>query len=69
MLRPLARVGQAPVVVPSQIRVPALLVALLLALSGCGSNDKDANSTDEPSKDAVACRKEWKGLQAKVGGR
>lgn len=54
MLRPRARL------------VPLLLLAIVFGLSGCGS---DAEETHGPSKQAVACRKEWKALEQEVGGR
>ena len=50
-------------------RVHVLVLALLLAVSGCGSNDENDNKVDQPSKAAVACRKDWKALETKVGGR
>ncbi len=57
--RPRARV----VVLPS-----LLLVGLLAALAGCGSSS-DEGSSAEPSKAAVACRSQWKGLGEDVDGR
>jgi hypothetical protein len=46
-----------------------LVLGLLLAVSGCGGSDADHSQVDQPSRAAVACRKDWKGLAAKVGGR
>jgi hypothetical protein len=42
---------------------------VLLAMSGCGSNDGNDAQVDLPSKAAVACRKDWQELEKKVGGR
>lgn len=49
--------------------LPMLVLGLLLAMSGCGSDDGSDNQVDQPSQAAIACRKEWKGLEKKVGGR
>ncbi len=56
--RPRARV----VVLPS-----LLMLGLLAALAGCGSSG-DEGSSAEPSKAAVACRSQWKGLGEDVDG-
>jgi hypothetical protein len=72
MLRPRARVARPAAVVPPRARVEGLvavvLLALVLGVSGCGS-DGNGGKTDGPSKEAVACRKEWKALEKKVEGR
>ena len=73
MLSPRAQVDHVPVVVPDVVAprhglFPALLLALLLTLTGCGSPDEEAEA-DEPSKATVACREKWKALEDKVGDR
>ena len=45
-----------------------LLLAMLLVLAGCGSDGGDAQ-TEEPSKEALACREKWKDLEDEVDGR
>lgn len=70
MLRSRARVGRTPVAVRRPGLVPALLLALLLPLTGCGSTDGDeADGADEPSKAALSCREQWGDLEAEVDGR
>ena len=54
---------------PAPLVVPTVVLGLLLSLSGCGSDDGNDNQVDQPSKAAVACRKEWKQLDQEVGGR
>lgn len=46
-----------------------LLLAMLLVLAGCGSDGGEDKSSDEPSKDTVACREKWKDLEDEVAGR
>ena len=46
-----------------------VVLALLLVVSGCGSSDENDDQVDQPSKAAVACRKDWKDLDKKVDGR
>ncbi len=51
-------------------RVPGLLLALLLAtLTACGGADEPEDEADEPSKEALSCREQWKGLEDDVEGR
>jgi hypothetical protein len=69
MLRPRARVGRAPAAVPTSGLVPGLLLALLLALAGCGSADNNNDKAAAPDKAEVACRAKWKDLESKVNGR
>lgn len=45
-----------------------VLLALLVALSGCGSSSSDAEA-DGPSKKALACRADWKDLATEIAGR
>jgi len=66
MLRPRARVGNTADAVPLPALVTGVLLALLLAVSGCGSS---GSGSDKPSKAAVACRAKWKDLEPQVDGR
>ena len=76
MLRPRARVGHAPGVLcshrllPRMGRglVPGLVLGVLLATAGCGSDDSEKEA-DEPSKAALDCQAEWKDLKALLGER
>jgi hypothetical protein len=67
MIRPRARVGHVPVVRRRRGLVSGLLVALTLALSGCGSEAEA--ETDGPSKATLSCREKWTDLAADVEGR
>ncbi len=73
MLRPRARLGPAPVVDPVLRPLPALaaslVLGLLLAVAGCGSNGDRAQSGDRPDEATTSCRQEWKELAKKVQGR
>ena len=70
MLRHRARVGRTRVVVRPHLLVAGLLLALLLGtLTGCGGADNEPAKAEEPSKDAVSCREQWKDLETKVAGR
>ena len=46
-----------------------LLALLLTTLTGCGSTAEETKKADEPSKDALSCREQWKGLEDDVEGR
>ena len=48
--------------------VPGLVLGVLLATAGCGSDDSEKEA-DEPSKAALDCREEWQDLKADVDGR
>lgn len=67
MLRPRARVGRAPAVVPLRVRLPVLLIVLLLPLTACGSTQEE--EPDEPSKAALSCREEWRDVEADIEAR
>jgi len=45
--------------------VPGLVLGVLLATAGCGSDDSEKKA-DEPSKAALDCRDEWKDLEGDV---
>jgi hypothetical protein len=47
--------------------VPGLVLGMLLAVSGCGS-DESGKKADAPSKAALDCRDEWKDLNADIDG-
>jgi hypothetical protein len=47
--------------------VVGLAAALVLALSGCGSDEPD--TADEPSRAAQECREEWKDVRGEIAGR
>ena len=47
--------------------VPGLVLGVLLATAGCGSDDSEKKA-DEPSKAALDCREEWQDLEADVDG-
>ncbi len=71
MLRPRARVGRAPTLLPLSKRSAELAIGLVLGLlvvSGCGS-DSGEEKSDEPSKAALDCRDEWKDLKGEIKGR
>jgi len=51
----------------SRALVPGLVLGMLLAVSGCGSDDSEQKA-DEPSKAALDCRDEWEDLNADIDG-
>jgi hypothetical protein len=48
-----------------RVLVPGLVLGVLLATAGCGSDDSEKKA-DEPSKAALDCQGEWKDLKADV---
>lgn len=49
--------------------VPAIVLLLLVALSGCGSESSPDSTGDRPSEDAVACRAQWRTIEREVDDR